>query len=367
MSKYHINPETGRPNQCRATKGGCPFGGDDAHHATKEEARAAYEKDMASKTLASHSKKDQEQAPTEEPKVGLAAIPSSLKEKLEAVKAFGSNIDSDGEVTRHLAAHFTYKDKGLKRAAVARAYHSATKRGTQSWDPDRMKAEQELISEISSATGGSPRDLYPATRAGVVQAMADHFRYSSLEPTAHYKSEYDAFVNKPTAANLKRLQGKSAASGRGVTTAADANGDQLGFLLKKSENFSKASKITKFYSPQTVAAEVAASEEWEAYDKKYPAAPGEDFTLSASPYQGTVPEGYQDALGYDRIENSTWRAPGAKSGPNGSSLLVSHTPKGWFVTTSNGYNLRGPFDNIETAGAASSERDLVGGTELYYD
>lgn len=47
MAKYHINPETGRVNICRADDSkakGCPFGGAEAHYTTKEGARSAYEK-----------------------------------------------------------------------------------------------------------------------------------------------------------------------------------------------------------------------------------------------------------------------------------------------------------------------------------
>ena len=46
MAKYHINRHTGNPGICRALKGDCPFGGDDAHYATKDEARVVYEKRM---------------------------------------------------------------------------------------------------------------------------------------------------------------------------------------------------------------------------------------------------------------------------------------------------------------------------------
>lgn len=43
MVKYHINPETGNPNQCKA-KIACPFGSlENDHYASKEEARQAYE------------------------------------------------------------------------------------------------------------------------------------------------------------------------------------------------------------------------------------------------------------------------------------------------------------------------------------
>lgn len=41
--KYHVNPETGRAGQCRASKKGCPFGSADAHYANADIARSAYE------------------------------------------------------------------------------------------------------------------------------------------------------------------------------------------------------------------------------------------------------------------------------------------------------------------------------------
>lgn len=42
MAKYHINPKTGNPGACSAKEGNCPFNAE--HFATKDEARAAYEK-----------------------------------------------------------------------------------------------------------------------------------------------------------------------------------------------------------------------------------------------------------------------------------------------------------------------------------
>lgn len=49
--KYHISPETGRPNLCTATVKGCKYaenGQEPEHYATKEEAREAYSKKMES-------------------------------------------------------------------------------------------------------------------------------------------------------------------------------------------------------------------------------------------------------------------------------------------------------------------------------
>lgn len=50
MAKYHINPETGRPNLCSAEDGNCPYKSSDGspapHFNTKEEARIYNEKEM---------------------------------------------------------------------------------------------------------------------------------------------------------------------------------------------------------------------------------------------------------------------------------------------------------------------------------
>lgn len=43
--KYHVNPETGNPNKCTATKQ-CRFGGDDKHYFSKEAAQLAFEKEQ---------------------------------------------------------------------------------------------------------------------------------------------------------------------------------------------------------------------------------------------------------------------------------------------------------------------------------
>lgn len=43
MTKYHINPQTGNPNICRAEAGKCPFGASEPHFNTKAEALRAYE------------------------------------------------------------------------------------------------------------------------------------------------------------------------------------------------------------------------------------------------------------------------------------------------------------------------------------
>lgn len=48
MARYHISPKTGNPSLCRAESGKCPFGKDDVHFSSREEARTAFEQLRAS-------------------------------------------------------------------------------------------------------------------------------------------------------------------------------------------------------------------------------------------------------------------------------------------------------------------------------
>lgn len=69
MTKYHINPETGRAGQCKAQSAeSCKFSVESgtviAHYETKDEAKAAYEKLNENKTLNSVKKTSKPQAKT---------------------------------------------------------------------------------------------------------------------------------------------------------------------------------------------------------------------------------------------------------------------------------------------------------------
>ena len=56
MAKYHVNPGTGKPGLCNATKA-CPFGGAEAHFGSRVAAQAHYEELMADSTLPPRPKK----------------------------------------------------------------------------------------------------------------------------------------------------------------------------------------------------------------------------------------------------------------------------------------------------------------------
>jgi hypothetical protein len=57
IMRYHISPTTGNPNICRAQPGNCPFGAEEPHYTSKEDARVGYEE--LQKPVASPLKKQQ--------------------------------------------------------------------------------------------------------------------------------------------------------------------------------------------------------------------------------------------------------------------------------------------------------------------
>jgi hypothetical protein len=54
--KYHINPKTGRPNKCTASVRACPYGGEENHYPSKQEAQKGFEKIMKKNLFTSHSR-----------------------------------------------------------------------------------------------------------------------------------------------------------------------------------------------------------------------------------------------------------------------------------------------------------------------
>lgn len=103
-TRYHINPETGRPNICRATKGPCKYavnGEEPPHYRSKDEARAGYEKDMAQNTLVSTSKRGKPNPPSQS---SQGAVDSPGK----ALGAEGMSRKAKEAFSQHL------KDNGVK-------------------------------------------------------------------------------------------------------------------------------------------------------------------------------------------------------------------------------------------------------------
>lgn len=76
MAKYHVN-DKGESGQCRAEKGGCPFGGEAQHYSSPEVARQAYELSMAGEQIATVKK-----APSEKVQKAAEKLKNTLDERL---------------------------------------------------------------------------------------------------------------------------------------------------------------------------------------------------------------------------------------------------------------------------------------------
>lgn len=103
MAKYHINPETGRPNQCTA-KVKCRFGADTQHFDSKDEARAGYEKQMAGQAVSGSLKKT-----SNVPKQPVAQKPL-FDSKVVAIANAEIEKLSNGAVSIHLASEYLGND-----------------------------------------------------------------------------------------------------------------------------------------------------------------------------------------------------------------------------------------------------------------
>lgn len=76
MSKFHVN-DKGESGQCRAEKGGCPFGGEAQHYSSPEIARQAYELSMAGEQIATIKK-----TPSEKVTKAAEKLKDTLDERL---------------------------------------------------------------------------------------------------------------------------------------------------------------------------------------------------------------------------------------------------------------------------------------------
>lgn len=90
MAKYHVN-DKGESGQCRAEKGGCPFGGEAQHYSSPEIARQAYELSMAGEQIATVKKASSE-------KVKKAA--KSLGETLDELLSRRRTVMDDMPLSR---------------------------------------------------------------------------------------------------------------------------------------------------------------------------------------------------------------------------------------------------------------------------
>lgn len=157
MARYHINPETGNPGVCRATKQ-CRFGDHSAHYDSQEAAQAAYEASMATAVPQSAKKEGPEEL-TERYDFPAYKLEDAVKrieranrraEKAGIEERFGYTVDTyevreekDGMAVVQERVRLTLDRPTLQHQGWSFA-------GTMSWDPEaglitRMVPGEELL------------------------------------------------------------------------------------------------------------------------------------------------------------------------------------------------------------------------------
>lgn len=192
MSKYHVNPTTGKPGKCRAQAGKCPFGGADKHFDSPEAATQDYEKKNESLMLSqpvrdkmSRIEKMAESATTREEKE------ARLDELKSVLSGTDSSIDINGEeFDEHRTAAAGLQSElagGQKRSVDTSAVISDVQEpdGGATWS----------INEQNSPTSGFAYSPYPE-RSEVIekaddvtpQALMDYYNKNKdvMEKEGHY-------------------------------------------------------------------------------------------------------------------------------------------------------------------------------------
>ena len=115
MTKYHVNPDTGRPNICRA-KIKCDFGENTPHFSSKEAAREGYEKQMAEETISDSFSKSPK-LPTKNPLDAKIAAAEAEAVKWERAAARGHDTSRGAQALRDRASSARRAADNLKASA----------------------------------------------------------------------------------------------------------------------------------------------------------------------------------------------------------------------------------------------------------
>jgi len=202
MAKYHLNPETGNPNLCRA-KVKCRFGGESLHYSSMEEARAAFE-DLSSKSYISGISK----ARLSKGARVLVALDRAQRTLLADYTA--SLEDPDGALSSDWQTKVEVRDKLLRKLKESLTWDNSD---APSYDPEEKvhlrenkfpegvdrhgysnndaittPVEEELYRELDTASGTWLKRLSTAEVKAVVQYNVSAREYAQVmagtrEPT----------------------------------------------------------------------------------------------------------------------------------------------------------------------------------------
>lgn len=194
MARIHVNTNTGDTGVCKATKGGCPFGGDSGeenHYDTREEAMAASEKMMADKYKEVY--KGYRQGETE----GMD-LPSQMKKRLIKEATEGSVHVTPATIGRVLS-----KDKDeLIRKTVAE------KLGSQKLLRDMADDESARVRK-AVATNSNNRDVLEKLTRDPDGAVR-HAAMNNLKTPVKARKAAQEALKAANIRNLAKARGEAA-------------------------------------------------------------------------------------------------------------------------------------------------------------
>lgn len=109
MSKFHINPNTGKAARCTASVRTCKYGGESGvenHYETAEEARQAFEKSNNDKLFTNHNKSNNSHVPTMSLDTRRANLEKAFREQIpnvDMIKNANNDKFANSRSTSHLS------------------------------------------------------------------------------------------------------------------------------------------------------------------------------------------------------------------------------------------------------------------------
>lgn len=193
--RYHISPDTGRPNRCTATKRACPVAGE--HYDSKEEARQAYEASRQAvpagqrKGVAQYDTYDQPLRGTGTGPGGRAATRQRLEtrpaltfEPVETLSSWATEVRANGELM------FTVDTR--KEAEMAQRALDA---GQWVTARDLMAADGETLNDVDSLLTYQAEELDEE-----LEAREDLLARTTQDP--RYAREYNRALQDVEVARL---------------------------------------------------------------------------------------------------------------------------------------------------------------------
>lgn len=231
MSKFHVNPATGVASACRATKGGCPFGGDEAHYPSVVAARAAYEASQGQALAAPLTRT----ASQSNPAAQLAEVEARLGH------ARGEEVWVRNEIG--------YAQERVRSAEQEYAEHLARVQNPQTpFDRDQGPALLDQADRALARYKAQEQGLRHRQATLLTEIAAEEAMESMLRTTVTNREAKALLEGKPRTFNADRVAAlaRSATAANYGSTVVSVEQDGEAVLLRMS-SWPRAKEAEKFF------------------------------------------------------------------------------------------------------------------------